>query len=259
MIDVFRPLVAFLQDRISRVRRYVILYVKDVAASRALYSEAFGLPAGFMRESGDYGELTTGDTTFQNRYEMCPPITSKDSSPGLLNSPPTIRTSSRFSPRMSRWETAKSAPAPSSAPPKTVVSSSPGPIFRSFSWIMTPRRPPHMQHFYVAQRRRMDVLLAADCTAFAMGGFHQKLLKGKTLAIACPKLDQGKEAYIEKLTRMIDDAGINTLTVAMMQVPCCGGLLQIAQAAVAQARRPIPIKQLIVSLEGEIIDEGWVM
>ncbi|TVR31114.1 MAG: 4Fe-4S ferredoxin [Spirochaetaceae bacterium] len=104
-----------------------------------------------------------------------------------------------------------------------------------------------------------DVLLAADCTAFAMGGFHQKLLKGKTVAIACPKLDQGKDAYIEKLTQMIDDAGINTLTVAMMQVPCCGGLLQIAQAAVAQAQRPIPIKKLIVSLEGETIDEGWVM
>ncbi len=104
-----------------------------------------------------------------------------------------------------------------------------------------------------------DVLLAADCTAFAMGAFHQRLLKGKTLAIACPKLDQGLENYVDKLTRMIDESGINTLTVVMMEVPCCRGLLQIAQAAVSQAERKIPIKQMIVSLEGEIQNEGWVL
>ncbi len=152
----------------------------------------------------------------------------------------------------------------------------PGAMARSFSGAATPSDSPgstapaaselrqwpvqlHLLNPAAPYFQGADVLLAADCTAFAMGGFHQKLLKGKALAIACPKLDQGKEAYIEKLTRMIDDAGINTLTVAMMQVPCCGGLLQIAQAALAQAQRPIPIKQLIVSLEGEIIDEGWVM
>jgi ferredoxin len=104
-----------------------------------------------------------------------------------------------------------------------------------------------------------DVLLAADCVAFAMGDFHERLLKGKTLAIACPKLDDGLESYVDKLTRMIDEASINTLTVAMMEVPCCGGLLQIAQAAVAQAKRPIPIKQMVVSLEGEVLREGWVL
>lgn len=104
-----------------------------------------------------------------------------------------------------------------------------------------------------------DVLLAADCTAFAMGMFHQRLLRGKTLAIACPKLDQGLANYVEKITAMIDDANINTLTVVMMEVPCCGGLLQIAQAAVEQAERKIPIKQMIVTLRGEIRHESWVL
>jgi NAD-dependent dihydropyrimidine dehydrogenase PreA subunit len=66
-----------------------------------------------------------------------------------------------------------------------------------------------------------DVLLAADCAAFSMGNFHSKYLKGKGLAIACPKLDSGKDVYVDKLTAMVDNANINTLTVMMMEVPCC--------------------------------------
>ena len=79
--------------------------------------------------------------------------------------------------------------------------------------------------------RGSDLLLAADCVAFSMGGFHSKHLKGKSLAIACPKLDHGTEIYIEKLTAMIDIAKVNTITVMMMEVPCCGGLLQMVKAA----------------------------
>lgn len=103
-----------------------------------------------------------------------------------------------------------------------------------------------------------DMLLAADCTAFALGGFHGKLLKGKSLAIACPKLDSNKESYVEKITTMIDDAKINTLTVAIMEVPCCGGLLQIAKMAMANASRKIPMKLIVVGIQGEIISDEWV-
>lgn len=103
-----------------------------------------------------------------------------------------------------------------------------------------------------------DMVLAADCVAFSMGNFHSKLLKGKTLAIACPKLDQGIDVYIEKIVRLIDEAKINTLTVVMMEVPCCGGLLQMAQRASAQASRKVPLKMMIVSVEGEILKEEWV-
>ncbi len=103
-----------------------------------------------------------------------------------------------------------------------------------------------------------DLLLAADCVAFAMGNFHQKMLKGKSLAIACPKLDQGQGVYLDKLVALIEQARINTLTVAIMQVPCCGGLLQMAKNAVAQANRKIPVKLLVISIEGEILKEEWV-
>jgi ferredoxin len=103
-----------------------------------------------------------------------------------------------------------------------------------------------------------DVLLAADCVAFAMGNFHSKYLAGKGLAIACPKLDQGKESYIEKLTSMINDANINTLTVMKMQVPCCSGLLQMAKLAVEKANRKVPVKAITVSLQGEVIKEEWI-
>ena len=103
--------------------------------------------------------------------------------------------------------------------------------------------------------QKSDFLLAADCTAFALGTFHSDFLKGKTLGIACPKLDDGQEIYVEKIKALIDEAQINTLTVIIMQVPCCGGLLHLAQSAAAQASRKVPIKCLVVSLQGDILDD----
>jgi hypothetical protein len=103
-----------------------------------------------------------------------------------------------------------------------------------------------------------DVLLAADCTAFALGAFHNDYLKGRSLAIACPKLDQGLDVYVQKLTALVEDARINTLTVVMMQVPCCRGLLALASEAVAESSRKIPVKAVVVGLQGEILSEEWV-
>ena len=100
-----------------------------------------------------------------------------------------------------------------------------------------------------------DVLLSADCVAYALGDFHKDYLKGKALAIACPKLDEGQEIYIEKIKSLIDDAKINTLTVMIMEVPCCKGLLNIAQQAASQASRKVPIKCLIVGIKGDILNE----
>lgn len=102
-----------------------------------------------------------------------------------------------------------------------------------------------------------DLVLASDCSAFTVGNFHAQFIKGKALAIACPKLDQGKESYIEKLASMIRDSKINTLTVIMMEVPCCGGLIQLAQIAMQQAARKIPIKQVYLSIRGEVLSEEW--
>lgn len=106
--------------------------------------------------------------------------------------------------------------------------------------------------------KNSDLLIAADCVGFAMGNFHQEHLKGKTLAIACPKLDTSLDIYVEKLIQLIDVATVNTLTVMIMQVPCCGGLLQLVKKAVAQAERKVPLKSIMVSLEGEILSENWV-
>ena len=103
-----------------------------------------------------------------------------------------------------------------------------------------------------------DVVLAADCVAFAMGDFHNRLLKNKSLAIACPKLDTNKEVYIDKLATMVSDAKINTLTVPIMEVPCCGGLIQMAKMAVQQSGRNIPIKKIVVGIKGDILHEEWV-
>lgn len=106
--------------------------------------------------------------------------------------------------------------------------------------------------------KNADVVLAADCVAFSMGNFHSEVLKGKTLAIACPKLDQNKESYVQKLTDMIDNSQINTLQVIMMEVPCCSGLLQMASIAREQANRNIPIKKSVISIKGEVLSETWV-
>ena len=105
--------------------------------------------------------------------------------------------------------------------------------------------------------RNADVLIAADCTAYAMGDFHGGFLKGKSLAIACPKLDSNMDVYINKITAMIDHARINTITVLIMQVPCCGGLLKIVKTAASAAQRKVPVKLMVVSLEGDVIREEW--
>jgi hypothetical protein len=102
------------------------------------------------------------------------------------------------------------------------------------------------------------LLIAADCVAFSMGNFHQDYLQNKKLAIACPKLDSNMDVYVNKLQQLIDEAKVNTITVMMMEVPCCRGLLKLAQMAVSQASRKIPVKQLVCSIQGEIIQEEWV-
>lgn len=103
-----------------------------------------------------------------------------------------------------------------------------------------------------------DVLLASDCSAFSAGDFHERFLKNKILAIACPKLDHNTDSYVDKLRGMIDDAKINTLTVLIMEVPCCGGLFQMALQAREQASRNIPIKRIILSVEGQVKSEDWL-
>jgi hypothetical protein len=100
-----------------------------------------------------------------------------------------------------------------------------------------------------------DVLLAADCVAFAVGDFHTRFLAGNALAIACPKLDTNQEVYLQKLVAMIDEAEIKSLRVMVMEVPCCGGLVGLVEEALRRALRSLPVECLVVGTQGTVLDE----
>ena len=99
--------------------------------------------------------------------------------------------------------------------------------------------------------QQCDLLLAADCTSFAYADFHDRLLKGKTLLVGCPKFDNA-QAYVEKLTAILQQNEIKSLTVARMEVPCCSGMTQIAQMAVQSSGKAVEIKEVIIGLQGDI-------
>ncbi|MCX7983527.1 MAG: 4Fe-4S binding protein [Bacteroidetes bacterium] len=103
--------------------------------------------------------------------------------------------------------------------------------------------------------RNAELLLVADCCAYAYGNFHQRFLKGKKIAIACPKLDEGQDVYRTKLTALIDNAMVVSLTVITMEVPCCQGLLSLACSVQAQAQRRVPLMSIVLSRTGEILNE----
>ena len=96
-----------------------------------------------------------------------------------------------------------------------------------------------------------DLLIAADCVPFAYPDFHRKLLKGRSLVIACPKLDNA-EHYVEKLTEMIRQNDFRSITIAHMEVPCCFGLGRIVSEAIQRSGVKVPVMDVNISLEGEI-------
>ncbi len=106
--------------------------------------------------------------------------------------------------------------------------------------------------------RDADVLLTADCVAYALGDFHARFLSDHALAIACPKLDDGQEVYREKIKAWFDVAKIKTLTVLIMEVPCCMGLLQLAKQVAVEAERKAPVKFVVVGVQGDILREEIV-
>ena len=111
----------------------------------------------------------------------------------------------------------------------------------------------HLVSPQAAYYRNSDLLLAADCCGFAYPDFHKDFLKGKSLAIACPKLDTNKQIYLEKLIMMINKSNLRSITVLIMQVPCCNGLAQLAQQALEHAENNIPISVTVISPSGTIL------
>jgi ferredoxin len=107
---------------------------------------------------------------------------------------------------------------------------------------------PHAPYFQGA-----DLLIAADCTAFTRGSFHADLLRGRKMVIACPKLDD-TEGYAEKLADLIRLNRPKSLTVAIMTVPCCTGLMRMVEAAVEASGVDITINRIVMGLDGEIVE-----
>ena len=101
------------------------------------------------------------------------------------------------------------------------------------------------------------MLLAADCVPAAYGHFHRRVLRGRALAIACPKLDD-PTGYIEKLTEMIRANNLTELEVVHMEVPCCTGLLRMAAEARRRSGRDVPLVDTVVSVEGQVLSRRRV-
>jgi len=97
-----------------------------------------------------------------------------------------------------------------------------------------------------------DLLIAADCTAFTRGSFHSDLLRGRKLVVACPKLDD-TSPYLDKLTELFKSARPKSVTVALMTVPCCGGLQNLVERALEKAGVDIPLRTVMIGLDGEIV------
>lgn len=96
-----------------------------------------------------------------------------------------------------------------------------------------------------------DLLIAADCVAYAYGDFHNRFIKGRTTIIGCPKLDDID--YSEKLTEIIKNNSIRSITLVRMQVPCCGGLARALETAVKRSGKDIPVEVYIIAPNGEIV------
>lgn len=97
------------------------------------------------------------------------------------------------------------------------------------------------------------LLIAADCTAFAYGNIHNDFMRNKATVIACPKLDN--EDYSERLTAILENNNIKTLTVLKMEVPCCSGLAIATKNALINSKKMIPWSIVTISTEGDILED----
>ena len=95
-----------------------------------------------------------------------------------------------------------------------------------------------------------NLLIAADCAAYAYGSFHEDFIRGRITLIGCPKLDEGD--YAEKLTRIIAENNVKSVTVARMEVPCCGGIEKAVRRALSESEKNIPCRVVTISTDGKI-------
>ena len=96
-----------------------------------------------------------------------------------------------------------------------------------------------------------ELLLVSDCVPFAYADFHRNFLSGKSVLVACPKLDDA-QAHLDKLALILRRSTIKSITVVRMEVPCCSGLTAIARQALELSRKDIPLKEVIIGIRGDI-------
>jgi len=97
-----------------------------------------------------------------------------------------------------------------------------------------------------------DVLMAADCVPFAFRDFHGKFLAGRPVIIGCPKLDE-QQKYLDKLTDVISQSGLKSITVVHMEVPCCQGLQRLVEEAVRKSGKRVPVSTTIIGIQGQVL------
>ena len=108
--------------------------------------------------------------------------------------------------------------------------------------------PPNAPYF-----KNSDLLITADCVPLAYGNYHQDLLKGKSVVMACPKLDD-VQSYVDKLTQMIEVNDFNSITVAFMEVPCCGGIIRALEMAIESSGKQVPINMVKITIDGQMVN-----
>ena len=101
-----------------------------------------------------------------------------------------------------------------------------------------------------------DLLVAADCTAYAYAGFHERFIRGHVTLVGCPKLDNVN--YVQKLTQILQNNSISSITAVRMEVPCCGGLIHAIRTAIEQSSCIVPLRVVTISTNGQIISEVTV-
>ena len=133
---------------------------------------------------------------------------------------------------------------PVSEPPASCVTAAAPAVSRLSQWpVQIKLVPVNAPYFHGA-----DLLIAADCTAYAYGNFHEEFIRGRITLVGCPKLDEGD--YTEKLTSIIASNDIKSVTIVRMEVPCCGGIEMAARRALQASGKFIPWQVVTISTDG---------
>ncbi len=143
---------------------------------------------------------------------------------------------------MRQLSPAADAPLPAPCPPSFTAAS------QLRQWPVQIKLAPITAPYF----RSAHLLIAADCTAYAYGNFHQDFMKGKITLIGCPKLDSTD--YSEKLTEIIASNDIKSVTILRMEVPCCGGIENAAVTAMKNSGKFLPWQVVTISVDGKVME-----